>query len=125
MTNGQLCKLVERVIKKYRLEARDSVIRNKHMNDLGPRDKSALKQKIIDALLVDFLNFFAVTACGMDLGMYTSDLLTEEKQLTLVQEMDEAISGLVCCMPDEAHRELTQKWYTLRKKLDGNSSHTV
>lgn len=116
MTRGQLCKLIKRTMKDYRTDAIASVARNKHMNNLKGK-VSVLTQDLVDALLVDFLNYFALRVGGMDYGMYTSDLLTEEKPQTPVEEMDEAIAGLVSCMPDEAHRELSLKWYNLRKKL--------
>lgn len=38
-----------------------------------------LDQKVIDAIVVDFINYFAVMQCGMDLAMYTSDLRDGKK----------------------------------------------
>lgn len=40
---------------------------------------SNLEQKLIDAIVVDFVNFFSVQYCGMDLAMYTSDLRNGKK----------------------------------------------
>ena len=33
-----------------------------------------LGQNVVDAIIVDFINYFAATECLMDLGMYTKDL---------------------------------------------------
>lgn len=38
-----------------------------------------LDQKVIDAIVVDFVNFFAVMHCAFDLAMYTSDLRDGKK----------------------------------------------
>lgn len=38
-----------------------------------------LDQKVIDAIVVDFINYFAGMQCGMDLAMYTSDLRDGKK----------------------------------------------
>lgn len=38
-----------------------------------------LDQKVIDAIVVDFVNYFAAMHCGIDLAMYTSDLRDEKK----------------------------------------------
>ncbi len=38
-----------------------------------------LDQKVIDAIVVDFINYFAGMHCGMDLAMYTSDLRDGKK----------------------------------------------
>jgi len=38
-----------------------------------------LDQKVIDAIVVDFVNYFAAMHCGIDLAMYTSDLRTEKR----------------------------------------------
>ena len=38
-----------------------------------------LDQKVIDAIVVDFVNYFAGMHCGMDLAMYTSDLRDGKK----------------------------------------------
>ena len=40
---------------------------------------STLEQKVIDAIIVDFLNYFALLQCGMDLAMYTKDLRDGKK----------------------------------------------
>lgn len=38
-----------------------------------------LDQKVIDAIVVDFVNYFAGMHCGMDLAMHTSDLRDGKK----------------------------------------------
>ena len=38
-----------------------------------------LDQKVIDAIVVDFVNYFAGMHCGIDLAMYTSDLRNGKK----------------------------------------------
>ena len=38
-----------------------------------------LDQKVIDAIVVDFINYFAGMHCGMDLAMYTCDLRNGKK----------------------------------------------
>jgi hypothetical protein len=73
MTNDELYKLLENKAKTYRLTALSSIKRNKHMNDCkNPR----ASQNIIDALLVDFINYVALGQ-GLNLGLYTKDLRNE------------------------------------------------
>jgi hypothetical protein len=74
MTVGGLLKALESFAKKYRLDAIDSVNRNKHMNDLTDEN---INQQIVDAILVDFINFIA-GEYGGDLGLYTHYLKEEE-----------------------------------------------
>ena len=38
-----------------------------------------LDQKVIDAIVVDFINYFAATHCWMDLAMYTKNLRDDVK----------------------------------------------
>ncbi len=38
-----------------------------------------LEQKVIDAIVVDFINYYAAIHCGMDLAMYTCDLRDGKK----------------------------------------------
>ena len=38
-----------------------------------------LDQDVIKAIVVDFVNFYAVMHCGMDLAMHTSDLKSKKK----------------------------------------------
>ena len=70
MTNVELCKILESDAKRYRLTAKKSIKRNRHMNNCRYPKAS---QNFIDALLVDFINFIAQRQ-GLDLGLYTKDL---------------------------------------------------
>lgn len=79
MTRGELLELLTTEAKKYRHTALVSIERSKHMNNLSPKDISKLKkeqqltQKLIDALLVDFINSVGVGQC-LDYGLYTKHL---------------------------------------------------
>lgn len=70
MTNGELLNRITEDAQAYRLDARASIARNKHMNTL--RGHCLLSQDEIDALLVDFINFVGVQ-CGVDFGLYVKD----------------------------------------------------
>ena len=67
----QLNQLTENA-KEYKLIAKDSVKRNKHMNQ-GIDDFDIIRQAVIDAVLVDFINYIGVKS-GIDYALYTSDL---------------------------------------------------
>ena len=41
---------------------------------VGEYKNPKLEQKVIDAIVVDYINYFAAKQCGMDLAMYTKDL---------------------------------------------------
>jgi len=73
MRKIDLLQLIERNINEYRLEANASLRRNGHMNDYIMDGKEDIPQGVIDALLVDFLNYVRVFQ-GVDYGMYTKDL---------------------------------------------------
>lgn len=64
-----LLQLIEKTAKEYRVDAQDSLDRNSHMNHLK---KEFVTQKVIDAVLVDFINFMAMKQC-IDYGLYVSD----------------------------------------------------
>lgn len=55
----------------YRKEAQKSLARNNHMNEIEQGEQ--VQQRIIDAVLVDFINFIAIKN-GIDYALYTSDL---------------------------------------------------
>ena len=57
--------------KKYRVEAKKSLQRNSHMNQLDEGEQ--VQQRIIDAVLVDFINYVGLKH-GIDYAMYTKDL---------------------------------------------------
>lgn len=75
MTNGDLLNLLTQHVKNYRKDAKKSLFRNNHMNDLTKGDK--IPQKVIDALLVDFVNYVGMQHC-VDWGLYTKDIQTSE-----------------------------------------------
>lgn len=71
MNLQQLNQLTENA-KEYKLIAKDSVKRNKHMNR-GIDDLDIIRQAVVDAILVDFINYIGVKS-GIDYALYTSDL---------------------------------------------------
>ena len=66
-TKLDLLQYLEAAAKKYRKNAVKSVNRNCHMNDC--EGKVNIPQSIVDALLVDFINFVGVEQ-GVDFGLY-------------------------------------------------------
>ena len=84
MTRGELLNLLEKEAKHYRLQALASIKRSKHMNDLSGKDLVQLKknqqltQRMIDALLVDFINAVGVSQC-LDYCLYTKHLESKAK----------------------------------------------
>lgn len=79
MTRKGLLRLLTEEAKKYRREAFLSIERNQRMNDLSERDLAKLKedlpwaQRVVDALLVDFINTVGVGQC-IDYGLYVKHL---------------------------------------------------
>ena len=80
MSKIDLLKLITTDAKNYCDDAAESLERNTHMNDLSFEELKqflalgpVISQKIIDALLVDFINSVAANQ-GVDYGLYTSDL---------------------------------------------------
>jgi hypothetical protein len=67
MTRKELFKLLESFAIDYRKIAIDSIRRNRHMNEVTLED---IQQTVVDALLVDFINYIASENC-CDLGLYT------------------------------------------------------
>ena len=67
---------IEEYARKYIPDAWESIIRNKHMNDITKSDRR-VDQKVIEALFVDFINY-AASQIGVDYGMYTKDLKKEK-----------------------------------------------
>jgi len=70
MTNGELMQLLDDAAVDY-VKDTESIYRNSHMNDIIPGEK--FPQKVIDAVVVDFVNFVCMRLGG-DYGMYTKDL---------------------------------------------------
>jgi hypothetical protein len=79
MTKLELLEYLERVAREYRLECRESLIRNAHMNDLG--GECEVDQKLADAILVDFINKVG-TDQWVDYGLYTKDFVKIRSSIT-------------------------------------------
>jgi len=76
MTILDLLKLVEKYAKSYKDNGvAKSIVRNSHMNEFEG-DEGDIDEKLVDAILVDFINFIARNQ-GVDYGMYTKDLQEE------------------------------------------------
>lgn len=73
MKKIDLLNLIEGNIRTYRLDANDSLRRNSHMNAEIMEGRENIPQEVVDALLVDFINYIGVWQ-GLDYGMYTRDL---------------------------------------------------
>lgn len=75
MTRGQLCKLLEDEVATYRKTARRSIRRNRHLNGATDGELDGLNRHpgIVDAVLVDFVNWVAVGQ-GLNLGLRRSRL---------------------------------------------------
>lgn len=71
ISNGQVMQVLIQHAKDYREKANDSIKLNSHMNE---STGNPIPQEDIDALLVDYLNYVAAHACGIDLALYTFDL---------------------------------------------------
>lgn len=68
-----LLRLLEEEAKKYRLEANTSLKRHGHTNEMLMSRREDIPQPVIDALLVDFLNYFARHQ-NVDYELYVSRL---------------------------------------------------
>lgn len=72
MTRGQYVERMVEFAKEYiKRDAIASIRRNSHMNNCC--DKKYIDQDVVDAVLVDYINFTAMKMC-MDWGLYTKDL---------------------------------------------------
>jgi len=70
MTAGCYCNMLTNFAKDYVKIAEKSVIRNNHMNNYT---KKEIDQDLIDAIIVDFINYVGGGMC-MDYGLYTRHL---------------------------------------------------
>jgi len=70
-TTGELLDLLYKDAEEYIKGSKVSILRNTHMNELTP--KTNIPQEIIDAVVVDFINFVGGKR-GCDVGMYTKYL---------------------------------------------------
>lgn len=66
----EMLELIKKYADKYSEEAKTSLVRNNHMNEIKDEE---IDQRVIDAVLVDFINFIGVKH-GIDYALYTSDL---------------------------------------------------
>jgi len=67
----EMLELTQKYAKDYSKESKTSLFRNSHMNEILENEQ--IEQKVIDAVLVDFINYIAVKH-GVDYGLHTSDL---------------------------------------------------
>ena len=70
MTKGELMKMLVKYAKGYAPDCLESIKHNSHMNEYRGK---VITQNIIDAIIVDFVNFIGYEQ-GLDLGLYTRDL---------------------------------------------------
>lgn len=70
-TPGALMDELDGILQAYHAGAVDSVKRNRHMNEI--REDEVVDKRIVDAVLVDFMNRIAAQYC-IDYAMYTRDL---------------------------------------------------
>ncbi len=81
-TRLDLLEYITKCAKDYRLECKDSITRNSHMNELNEYEFSGetkeIDQKYIDAILVDFVNYIGANQC-LDWGLYTKYLLGKDE----------------------------------------------
>ena len=74
MTSGELLKMLEAAAVAYRMDPK-CAWRNRRMNRLKKQDKKHLKKKVVEAVLIDFINF--VGSCqGVDLGLNSRNMGT-------------------------------------------------
>lgn len=83
LSKGELLNILTEEAKSHRDYAYKSLKRNKHMNDLSPADirelnrlDAGFRQRLIDAVLVDYINYLAAGQ-GVDYGLYTKHLLQD------------------------------------------------
>ena len=67
----EVLELLKKYADKYSVNAKSSLVRNNHMNDI--KDNEEIDQRVIDAVLVDFINFIGMKNC-VDYALYTRDL---------------------------------------------------
>ena len=65
--------MLESDLNEYRLTANVSLRRNEHMNGGVMLRREDIHQEIVDAILVDFLNYIAKNQ-GLDYGLHTRHL---------------------------------------------------
>lgn len=70
MSSIEFIELANKLAVKYRPDSRESVVRNKHLT--GITFKRPPSQEVIDAVLVDFINYMAGIN-GIDYTLSSSD----------------------------------------------------
>ena len=83
MTKIDLLEMITRNACEYSQNAKASLLRNNHMNEI--EKDTPLDQKIIDAVLVDFINYIGMQQ-GVDYALNTSDLPVAQEHLDKVQK---------------------------------------
>jgi hypothetical protein len=71
MTKKEFMNIIEQDAKEYYKDAKDSIIRNKGMNNL--KGDEIIDKNIVEATIVDFINFLGYKQ-GLDYGMYVKHL---------------------------------------------------
>lgn len=72
MTGREVAAMMVNYARAYRKRADlDSIKRNSHMNEYRGEPPD---QKLVDAVVVDFINFMMWHGVGMDFGLYTCDI---------------------------------------------------
>jgi len=74
MNKITLLEMLTRDAAGYSLIAKESIMRNNHMNDITEIN---IKEDEINALLVDFINYIGMKQ-GVDYGLYTTDFKKEQ-----------------------------------------------
>lgn len=70
MTKIELLDMLRKNAENYRGKVNDSLKRNNHMHTYEGEE---LPQTVIDAILIDFINYIGVRQ-GIDYALHTSDL---------------------------------------------------
>lgn len=78
LTSGEILRLLTNFAKEYSPKGVESIKRNRHMNKVT--NENEISQKIVDATLVDFINYIACQY-GVDYGLYTSGLTTSKEPI--------------------------------------------
>jgi hypothetical protein len=74
MNKITLLEMLTRDAAGYSLIAKESIMRNNHMNDITEIN---IKEDEINALLVDFINYIGMKQ-GVDYALYTTDFKKEQ-----------------------------------------------
>ncbi len=86
-TRGDLLELIEEYAKDYRRSANASLRRNGHMNGEVMNDRKDLPQEVVDALIVDFINYVG-SRQGLDYGMHVKHFFEGKPSGVLIHSKD-------------------------------------